>query len=128
MQDRIRDRLIEIIGTSIPLLNEKVSQYRGEFEKDSEWNPEFPSCFVFLKGFTKDIEGTYGETLKKSYSFTIYTADRDDCASLAEQIYNLFDGTQIETDDDFYNLNVRAVKLLGYYYSVDVYTIEISIK
>lgn len=128
MQEQIRDRLIEIIDSSVPNLTGSVVRYRGEFEKDSEWNPEFPSCFVFLKGFTKDIEGTYGETLKKSYSFTIYAADRDDCAALAEQIYNSFDGVQIETDDQFYNLNVRAVKLLGFYYSVDVYTIEILVK
>lgn len=133
MQKLIRDKLISIIDESSDLLSGKVSRYRGEFEKDStahpgRWNPEFPSCFVFLKGFNKDIEGTYGETLKKGYSFTIYVADRDDCAALAEDIYNILDGVQIEADGYFYDLNGRLVKLLGYMYSVDVYTIELSVK
>jgi hypothetical protein len=137
MQNEIRDKLISIIDGSSPALTGKVSRYRGEFEKDSSnsdgrpsgrWNPDFPACFVFLKGFNKDIEGTYGETLKKGYSFVIYVADRDDCASLAEEIYNTLDGTQIEAGEDFYNLNVRLVKLLGFMYSVDVYTIELSVK
>ena len=128
MQKEIRDKLISIIDGSSPSLTGKVSRYRGEFEKDSRWNPDFPSCFVFLKGFNKDIEGTYGETLKKGYSFVIYIADRDDCAALAEEIYNALDGVQIEAGEDFYNLNVRLVKLLGFMYSVDVYTIELSVK
>ncbi len=128
MQKEIRDKLISIIDGSSASLTGKVSRYRGEFEKDSRWNPDFPSCFVFLKGFNKDIEGTYGETLKKGYSFIIYIADRDDCAGLAEEIYNALDGVQIEAGEDFYNLNVRLVKLLGFMYSVDVYTIELSVK
>ena len=66
--------------------------------------------------------------MKKGYSFVIYIADRDDCAALAEEIYNALDGTQIEAGEDFYNLNVRLVKLLGFMYSVDIYTIELSVK
>ena len=127
MQKEIRDKLIFLLDESLPSITGKVTRYRGEFEKDSRWNPEFPACFVFLKGFNKDIEGTYGETLKKGYSFLIYIADRDDCASLAEEIYNTLDGLQIDIDGDFYKLNIRLVKLLGFLYSVDVYTIELTI-
>lgn len=131
MQNQIRDYLITLID-GIPALSGKVSRYRGEFEKysitQSGWNPEFPACFIFMKGFTKDIEGTYGETLKKGYSFTVYVADRDDCAALVEQVYNSLDSVQLELDQDFYNVNARLVKLHGYHYSVDVYLIELSVK
>src|SRR5690606_25552885 len=126
---QIRDYLITLID-GIPALSGKVSLYRGEFEKDSgtHWNPEFPSCFIFMKGFTKDIEGTYGETLKKGYSYTVYVADRDDCAALVEQVYNALDSVQLELDQNFFNVNARLVKLLGYHHSVDVYMIELSVK
>jgi len=136
MLKEIFEQLKQDIKTAVPSIK-KVERYKGEFEKDSNWNPEFPCCFIRYQNYKPVTRSPQGEVLKAKTFLTLYVGDKDIKAprvlSTVENIIDLFDGTSFKVnlsgEDYYYNisLNERGSEFYGYVKGVEVYTVPIVI-
>jgi hypothetical protein len=136
MLKEIFEQLKEDISTAVPGIK-KVARYKGEFEKGSAWNPEFPCCFIRYENYKPVSRSPQGEVLKAKTFLSLYVGDKDikspTVLSTVENVIDLFDGSNfkvtVNSEDYYYNitLNDKGSEFYGYFKGVEVYTVPIII-
>ena len=136
MLKEIFEQLKLYIKTAVPSIK-KVERYKGELEKSSSWNPEFPCCFIRYENYKPISRTPQGEVLKAKTFLSLYVGDKDikspSVLNTVESVINLFDGTnfkvEIAGEEYYYNisLNDKGSEFYCYFKGVEVYTVPIVI-
>lgn len=120
----------EIDGSDI-----KARRYKGEFEENGEWNPEFPCALLRLMNIVPALTTMNGEKIIYEGKVIIYIADRDmnipkELDSM-EKIIELFNsGEKVTSEGKTYETEIgdNGFGFHGYGNQVEVYTLEIGIR
>lgn len=117
--------------------NIEARRYKGEFEEDADWNPEFPIALVQVTGSIPQVELINGVKAYNKLLVTIYAADKDIedriCLDRVEAIQGMInEAGSIEVEDNtdylYYPISELGFKLHGYFKGVEVNKIEAEIE
>lgn len=119
-----------------------VDRYKGEFERDEDWNPKFPCALIRFDEHTPSGRNMDGAAIKDRVEATLYIGARDaeepSVLDTLEAIENACNGATIkftvtegETETDYWmkvKLSDGGARLFGYSTQVEIYSLKIQIE
>jgi len=131
--------LLEDIQTAVPEFK-RVDRYKFEFEQGTDWDPEYPICFMRYDGIkpnprTVIADGSY----TKAYIYlTLFIGDEDINSPVVldkvEKVQSLFVNSfitiPVESVDRKFNITLseNGTELHGYVKGVEVYRVGLKIE